>query len=199
MSRPGLDRRRGDEENAILLARFSLFLSYALTDAGRLEEAQQVLGDALAQVGDLDDAYLHVRLYWSQARVLSSSGRSREALEHVRRAAALLEATEDRRQLGRAHLLWAEILTLSRRADESREHLARAEELLGPRPDRRDELWLRVEQARTAAEVSAGGVNSSTASVQSVPTWKDFSALAFLAPPGAASATVIDAGRSDLR
>lgn len=148
-----LEQLRGADGSEATLARFAIYLSYALSDIGETERARQVLSEAISQAEGLTDAYMQVRLYWSQARLAASEGDSRTALGNLRRAVALLESSEDRRQLGRAHLLWAEILTAEGDAGEARPHLATADRLLGPNADAEDIHWLRVEQARAAAEL----------------------------------------------
>src|SRR5438477_2577842 len=85
--------------------RFATYLSYALADAGDLEDAQSVLNDALSRADEVADAYTRVRLYWSLARLSGLQDQPGAALEYVRRAIALLEVTEDTRHLARAHLL----------------------------------------------------------------------------------------------
>jgi tetratricopeptide (TPR) repeat protein len=132
-------------------ARFAIYLSYALADAGDLGRAREVLAPVLDRADEVVDPYMRVRLYWSQARLAAQSHDPRTALDNLRRAVALLEASEDTRQLGRAHLLWAEILIGEGRAEEARPHLELAERCLGSVPDHEDLCWLRTQQARQAA------------------------------------------------
>lgn len=147
-----LDHLRESEGGDATYVRFAIYLSHALSDVGETARAREVLSEAIARAEGFAAGYTQIRLHWSQARLAANEGDPRAALEHLRRAVTLLEANEDRRQLGRAHLLWAEILTAEARADEADSHLATAEELLGPDADAEDRHWLRVEQARAAAE-----------------------------------------------
>src|SRR4029077_19236600 len=80
--------------------RFTSYLSYALTDRGDLERAQELLDDALDKAEDLADPYSRVRLYWSLARLTELQGKSVAALGYIRRAIALLEVTDDTLHLG---------------------------------------------------------------------------------------------------
>src|SRR5579862_7988210 len=91
-------------------ARYGLMLSYALTDVGEVERAEQVVRVSFSRVGDTEDPYMRVRLYWSMARVADAEGRPSVALANIRKAIALLEMTEDALNLGRAHSVAARLL-----------------------------------------------------------------------------------------
>jgi tetratricopeptide (TPR) repeat protein len=136
--------------------RFMTYLSYALSDAGDLPRAREIVATALRRTQGVTDTYTRVRLYWSYARIALTEQRPRVALEHLRRAVTLLETTEDTRELARSHLFWAEISTFDGRADEAGQHLSIAEGLLGTQPDHDDLCLLRTEQARAAAEAGRG-------------------------------------------
>jgi tetratricopeptide (TPR) repeat protein len=110
--------------------RFATYLSYALSDDGDYERANDVVRDALAR-DDETDPFARVRLYWSLARVSGMEGRSSEALEYIRRAITLLETTDHNVQLGRAYLLSAGIEAREGDADAAKEHLSSAKKLLG--------------------------------------------------------------------
>ena len=142
----------GRTEDPLLAIRYALFLSYALADAGHLDQASETLASALEQSAHIQDNYLQVRLYWSRARLLDKNGQTREALENIRRAAALLEATEDRRQLARAHILWAELLTRSNKPHDAEAHLELAETMLGGHAEAEDIQWLHTQRAHQAAD-----------------------------------------------
>ena len=136
----------------VAYVRVATYLSYALSDAGDLPRAREVVAGALRRANGITDAATRIRLYWSYARIALTEQKPRVALEHLRRAVNLLETTEDTRELARAHLFWAEILTFDSRPSEAMRHLELAQRLLGPTPDREDLCLLRVEQARAAAE-----------------------------------------------
>jgi transcriptional regulator with XRE-family HTH domain len=138
-------------EDSVARVRYATYLSYALTDMGSLERAQEVLTGAVEDGEDLGDTYTQIRLYWSLARLLSFQHREAEALRYARRAIALLEASEDTLQLARAYLLYASIFNFEGRAAEAREQLTKAEQLLGRRSDRDDLVALRTEQAKAYA------------------------------------------------
>ncbi|MDE3024132.1 MAG: helix-turn-helix domain-containing protein [Acidobacteriota bacterium] len=131
-------------------ARFALMLSYALTDAGEVARAEDVVRDALAHVGDTDDPYMRVRLYWSMARVADAEGRPSLALANIRKAIALLEMTEDALNLGRAHSVAARLLVERGKGPEATEHLDRAERLLGVSPSPTDIVELKIQRSRIA-------------------------------------------------
>lgn len=134
-----------------LEARYASLLSYALSDAGDLLRAEQVVQHALDRVEDTADPYMRVRLYWSMARLAYTEGRDSIALANVRKAIALLQATDDTIHLARAHIL-AAMITLSRDdADRAEQHLDQSEKLLGPNPGVADLVEIKVRRSRIAA------------------------------------------------
>jgi len=136
--------------------RYRIMLSYALSDAGDLLHAEQLLRDALqAQVVNADP-FMRIRVLWSLARVSEMEGRSAAALRYARRAIALLEATEDDLQAARAHVLAAWIMNSSGDPVGARDQLRRAEELFGENPNAHDVALLKVEAARAAARLAEG-------------------------------------------
>jgi tetratricopeptide (TPR) repeat protein len=136
--------------------RFATYLSFALTDLGDLDRAEEVLRDVLTEVDTFVDPYTQVRVHWSLGRLAGVQGRSQDALDHLRRAIALLEATEDTVHLARAHLSCAWSLIENERAEEAGPYLDAAERLLGPKPQAGDLAAVRAEQARHAAALGNG-------------------------------------------
>jgi transcriptional regulator with XRE-family HTH domain len=130
--------------------RFTTYLSYALTDLGDLQRAEEVLDDALVKAEAMTDAYSRVRLYWSVARVNEVGGRPAAALDYIRRAIALLDVTDDTLHLARAHLLAGSIMLSQNRADEAGKHHELAEKLLGTNAEPVDLSGLYADQARRA-------------------------------------------------
>jgi tetratricopeptide (TPR) repeat protein len=133
--------------------RFTSYLSYALTDRGDLERAQEVLDEVLDKAEEPTDAYSRVRLYWSLARLSELQGKSVAALDYIRRAIALLDVTDDTLHLGRAHLLCGTIMLSQGRTDEARRHIELAERLFGPHPEPEDRANLYTDHARLAVKL----------------------------------------------
>jgi transcriptional regulator with XRE-family HTH domain len=131
--------------------RYATFLSYALTDAGDLEGAADVVRDALARADDRTDPYTRVRLYWSLARLNAIDGHVAEALDYIRTAIALLKATDDTLLLARAHVLAAGAELRRNSTSEARRNLELAERLLGQSAPPEDRGMLRSGQSRLAA------------------------------------------------
>ena len=140
-------------EDVAARTRFATYLSYALSDLGELERADEVVRAAIKDAEQLTDLYTQIRLYWALARISALQGKLERALAHGRRAIALLEATEDTLQLGRAHLLCAGIANLQDKPIEALPDLEAAERLLSARADISDLASLRTEQAKTAAQL----------------------------------------------
>ena len=130
--------------------RFTTYLSYALTDLGDLERAEEVLDAALGKADELADAYSRVRLYWSVARLNEVGGRPAAALDYIRRAIALLDVTDDTLHLARAHLLAGAIMLSQGRASEAGTHHEVAEKLFGASAEPVDLSGLYADQARRA-------------------------------------------------
>lgn len=131
-------------------ARFALMLSYALTDAGDVARAEDVVRSALARTRDSEDPYMRVRLYWSMARLAEAEGRASIALANIRKAIALLETTEDGLNLARAHTLASRLLIEREKADEASTHLDRAERLFGVSPAVSDLAEVTIQRSRIA-------------------------------------------------
>ena len=135
--------------------RFAIHLSYALTDAGRFEEARAVLEKAMKEHGDDCDRRAQVSNYWTLARIAAMSGETPAALEHMRRAIALLEADEDSLALAKAEGAYGQILVLDGRFEEAQAPLGDCVSAL-EHAGRSDDLGLFVtDQAICAAELGA--------------------------------------------
>jgi transcriptional regulator with XRE-family HTH domain len=141
---------------AAVQARYRILLSYALSDAGHLGEAERVLREALVGVSSDRDPYMRIRVFWSLARLSEMEGRSSVALRYARRAIALLEATEDHVHRARAHLLAAWIMNSSGDGDGAREQIGHAQTLFGESAASDDLARLAVESARVEALAGDG-------------------------------------------
>jgi tetratricopeptide (TPR) repeat protein len=131
--------------------RYAVHLSYALTDAGRFDDARAVLEEARSQHGDRFDRRTQVSTYWTLARIAAMSGETPAALEHIRRAFGLLEADEDLLALARVHGAYGQVLVLDGRFEEAREPLRRCVSVLEC-AGHKDDLGLYVaDQAKCAA------------------------------------------------
>jgi transcriptional regulator with XRE-family HTH domain len=138
-------------EDSSTQTRYRILLSYALSDAGDLGRAEQVLRDALCEAALEDDPYMRIRVFWSLARLSEMEGRSKVALRYARRAIALLAATEDDLQRARAHLLAAWIMNSAKDAEGAKTQLEEAERFFGEAASADDAAILTVEHARTEA------------------------------------------------
>ena len=127
-----------------LRLRLTSYLSCALADAGRFEDARDVLLDIEPGSADPTAQAQHL---WAASRTASMQGDAPAAVTAMQRAISLLETTEDTRQLARAHLHCSQVLLLEGAADRARPHLAHAERLLRLGPDQRDVGVLRTQQA----------------------------------------------------
>ena len=138
----------GDAPSAA--ARYAVLLSYALTDAGEIARAEEVVRSTLERMRDTEDPYMRVRLYWSMARLAETEGRSSVALTNIRKAIALLESTEDALNLARAHVLACRLLLERDDSEKAAQHLDRAELLHGAVPSQFDLVELKILRSRIA-------------------------------------------------
>ena len=145
------DVSRETPEDFTAQVRFTTYLSYALTDLGDLDRAEDVLQDAIARAEEATDAYSRVRLYWSVARLNDVQGRSAAALTYIRRAIALLDVTDDTLHLARAHLLAGSILLSQGSVEGAGRHYELAERLFGPSAEPEDLANLYADQSKLAA------------------------------------------------
>ena len=129
--------------------RYTTYLSYALTDAGDLRRAEEVLEEAIGKA-EMTDAYSRVRLYWSIARLNEIGGRPAAALDYIRRAIALLDVTDDTLHLARAHMLCGSIMLSQGRAEEAGRHQEIAERLFGPNAEPEDLSGLYADESKRA-------------------------------------------------
>jgi transcriptional regulator with XRE-family HTH domain len=143
-------------ENAAARTRYRILLSYALSDAGALGRAEDVVREALRDEPLDGDPYMRIRLYWSLARLSEMEGHSSRALRYARRAIALLEATEDDVHCGRAYVLAAWIMNSAGDGEGARTQLDRAEQLFGRGSSIDDVAILNVERARAEALLGNG-------------------------------------------
>ena len=146
------DVSRETPEDFTAQVRFTTYLSYALTDLGDLDRAEDVLQDAIAKAEEATDAYSRVRLYWSVARLNDVQGRSAAALAYIRRAIALLDVTDDTLHLARAHLLAGSILLSQGSVEGAGRHYELAERLFGPSAEPEDLANLYADQSKLAAK-----------------------------------------------
>jgi tetratricopeptide (TPR) repeat protein len=144
------DVSRETPEDFTAQVRFTTYLSYALTDLGDLERAEDVLQEAIAKAEEATDAYSRVRLYWSVARLNDVQGRSAAALTYIRRAIALLDVTDDTLHLARAHLLAGSIMLSQGNVQGASRHYDLAERLYGPSAEPDDLAGLYTEQSKLA-------------------------------------------------
>jgi tetratricopeptide (TPR) repeat protein len=85
-------RRRGDKVNEI---RFACVLGYALTDAGRFSEAEEVLATGLEAGREIRDPLTRARLHYAQSRLKGEEGLVAEAARHAEAALETLRTTEN--------------------------------------------------------------------------------------------------------
>lgn len=146
----GSARDRGD---AFEERRFGVLLSNALIDSGNYGRAEEVLGSALAQLGDEDDPVARARVLWSQSRLHSLKGNQDTAALYARRTLDLLEFTEDTQYRARAYHLLGYIELERGRPGEALESVRKAIEIVGDSSGTVEQAQFRLERARALAQL----------------------------------------------
>lgn len=142
-----------EREDVLEQVRFSVLLSSALSDAGRLDDAEQALGPALEHADDLHDPTARSRLYWAQCRLHMQSGRPDLAERYGRKLLDLLERMEDSRILASALRLMVVVELDRDRPVEALDYLERARAALGDSAEPVDEAMMRLAEARALAQL----------------------------------------------
>lgn len=131
--------------------RFSVYLSYALADAGEVRRAKNVIEAAAVRASETTDTACRVRLFYSRARLAWGECDWEQGRAYAERAIALLEASEDVQDLIRMHLLKADIALLTGEIDEAETSVKAAERCMGLDVDLQDLALLRRHQGMIAA------------------------------------------------
>jgi tetratricopeptide (TPR) repeat protein len=147
-------RAAEEREDLLGTVRFSTLLSYALSDAGHLDEAGRIVASALTHADELTDAQARVRLLWAQARLHVLGERPELAERYARKVIELLELTEDSYHLSRAYRLLARVELERGQPREALELLDHARAIL-PESENDTEQAL-IELARASALVQLG-------------------------------------------
>lgn len=120
-----LERYR-TENDPVNQVRFAVLLGYALTDAGRFDEAEDVLAEGLAAGRGIRDPITRARLFWSQARLRGEQGETELAAQYARSALEVLRATEHSHFIALTHEMLAILYNDLGRSEEALELLREA-------------------------------------------------------------------------
>jgi tetratricopeptide (TPR) repeat protein len=142
-----------DRGDAIEQVQFSVLLAHALIDAGNLDRAQELLGNALAIGKELNNPSVRAHLYWSQSRLHAERDDPETAVRYARRALEALRLTEDTYRIGRAHQLLAYIELNRGNAEEALALLNEGWPLLEASGNRLERAQYRLEEARALAKL----------------------------------------------
>jgi tetratricopeptide (TPR) repeat protein len=99
-------RQENDPVNRV---RFAVLMGYAFTDAGRFDDAEEILGEGLEAGRGIKDPITRARLLWSQARLRGEQGDPELAAEYARKALEVLRTTEHTHFIALTHELLAMI------------------------------------------------------------------------------------------
>lgn len=156
-----------EREDLLASVRHRIVLSAALSDAGQLPRAGEVLAEALRHSDELADPVARIRLYWAQCRLHLLKGRPDLAARYGQRVLDLLELTEDSFSLARAYRLMAHVELDRNEPAQALELLQKSRVVLGEQGSPREQAAIRVNEARALAALGrleeAGAIAMETA------------------------------------
>jgi tetratricopeptide (TPR) repeat protein len=140
-------------KDLIQTIRFSVLLANTLADCGSFGRAEELLGHALAQVGESGDPLTNARLWWTQSRLHALQRESGLAEKYARLALDTLIVTEHTRYVAHARLVLAHIYLDDDRVEEALELLESARTTLEVSDNTYDRGLCRLELARAYVEL----------------------------------------------
>jgi tetratricopeptide (TPR) repeat protein len=147
-----LDRYR-NENDPVNQVRFAVLLGYALTDAGRFDEAEAILGEGLEAGRGIKDPITRARLLWSQARLRGEQGETEQATQFARKALEVLRTTEHTHFIALTHEMLAILYNDLGRSQEALDLLREAWPMLEATASPIQIAHFRIEEARALAGV----------------------------------------------
>jgi tetratricopeptide (TPR) repeat protein len=145
-----LERYRKENE-PVNRVRFAVLLGYALTDAGRFDEAEEVLAEGLEAGRWIKDPITRARLLWSQARLRGEQGKTELAAQYARKALEVLRATEHTQFIALTHEMLAALYNDLGRSEEALDLLEEAWPMLQATATPLQIAHYRIEEARAVA------------------------------------------------
>jgi tetratricopeptide (TPR) repeat protein len=140
-----------ETQDLIEEVRFAVLLSAALSDAGRLADAEDAVSNVLARAEELSDPLARIRLYWAECRLHLAAERPAVAERYARKVIELLELTEDSFNLSRAYRLMAGIELQRGRPQEALELVEKAQATVGQTGNEAEWAVNRLVQAQALA------------------------------------------------
>lgn len=141
-------RQENDPVNQV---RFAVLMGYAFTDAGRFDDAEEILGEGLEAGRGIKDPITRARLLWSQARLRGEQGNPELAAEYARKALEVLRATEHTHFIALTHELLAMIYNDLGRSEDALSLLEEARPMLESTATPIQVAHFRIEEARARA------------------------------------------------
>ena len=141
-------RQENDPVNRV---RFAVLMGYAFTDAGRFDDAEEILGEGLEAGRGIKDPITRARLLWSQARLRGEQGDPELAAEYARKALEVLRTTEHTHFIALTHELLAMIYNDLGRSEDALSLLEEARPMLESTATPIQIAHFRIEEARARA------------------------------------------------
>jgi tetratricopeptide (TPR) repeat protein len=139
------------KEDVLAEVRFAVLLSAALTDVGRLAQAEEAVASILARADELSDPLARIRVYWAQCRLHSLAERPELAERYGRKVIELLELTEDSYNLAGAYRLMAGIKLAQDEPTDALELVGKAQAVLADAGNEVEAATNRLVEARALA------------------------------------------------
>ena len=145
-----LERYRSENE-PVNQVRFAVLLGYALIDAGRFDDAEEVLAEGLEAGRGIKDPITRARLFWSQARLRGEQGETELAAQYARNALEVLRATEHTKFIALTHEILAMLYNDLGRSEQALGLLREGWPMLAATATPIQVAYFRIEEARALA------------------------------------------------
>jgi tetratricopeptide (TPR) repeat protein len=144
--------RAKPERDAAKMVGYTVYLSYAYSDAGDYGHATAVLTEALREDAEEIDRATRSTAYRALSRLYAVTGQTPLAVEYARRGLEVALETGDEWEQGQGHLLLAHVLLDDGQAEAAGRELDAARRAYGERMSGMDEGFVAVEEARRSLQ-----------------------------------------------
>ena len=144
-------RRARADGDTVAQIRFASLLSYALTDRGEFERAEEALAEVVHASEGVDDPSIRARIEWAQARLRGEQGQTEVALRHAQNVLELLKPTQHTQFLALTYELLASLSNDLGRPEEAQALLREGWPLMISSATPLQVAHYRIEEARALA------------------------------------------------
>lgn len=144
------------DDDQLNRARFGALLANAYSDTANFAQAEALLGELVANNGEIADPLARARIFWSQSRMHALKREGDSAAHYAELALEVLELSDQSYYAALAHLLLAHIELDRDNAERALELLDEAEPLVTASGRPYERANLQLERARALAKLGRG-------------------------------------------